>query len=78
MFGRYNIAIENKIVRGPLFNENTLSETDVLLRSYPSPEVDAAWDALMRVGIVTITGEEVSRLGKDPKLTVKAPREWRK
>jgi hypothetical protein len=72
------MAFEEKIVQGTLFNEKTLPVTDILLRSYPSPEVDAAWDALTHVGIVTITGREVSRLGKDPKQAVKAPSEWRR
>ena len=60
-----------KTIQGTLFNEDNL-----LLRAAPSPEVDAAWEALTDVGVVIITGEEVLRLGKDPSKTVKAPPEW--
>jgi Mycotoxin biosynthesis protein UstYa len=48
----------------------------LLLRSDPSPEVDAAWEELTDVGVIIITGDEVSQLGKDPTKTVKAPKEW--
>jgi Mycotoxin biosynthesis protein UstYa len=54
-----------------LFNED-----DILLRNEPSPEVDDAWKALTDIGVVIINGEEVSKLGKDPKKTVKAPPSW--
>ena len=76
LLNRYEIEYVEKTVSGPLFDEDTLSETDRLLRSYPSPEVDAAWEARTDVGIVLITGDEVSRLGKDPLKSVKAPDEW--
>ncbi|EHK96556.1 hypothetical protein M7I_7765 [Glarea lozoyensis 74030] len=57
--------------QGDLFNEDNL-----LLRQYPSPEVDDAWEALTDVGVVIINKEEVVKLGKDPKKAVKAPPEW--
>jgi hypothetical protein len=60
-----------KVVQGNLFNEENL-----LLRQYPSPEVDEAWEALTDVGVVIITEDEIIRLGKDPKTSVKAPPEW--
>ncbi|RDL40102.1 uncharacterized protein BP5553_00081 [Venustampulla echinocandica] len=71
LFRRIKIPVVKKTVQGTLFNEENL-----ILRAYPSPEVDAAWEALTDVGVVIITGEEVSKLGKDPSKTVKAPREW--
>jgi hypothetical protein len=48
----------------------------LLLRSVPSPEVDAAWEELTNVGVIIISGDEVSQLGKDLTKTVKAPKEW--
>lgn len=76
MFDRYEIETESKTVAGTLFNEDSLNEQEVLLRTYPNAKVDAAWEALTDVGIVTITTEEVKRLGKDPSKTVKAPSDW--
>lgn len=67
------IPVVEKVVQGTLFNEENL-----ILRSYPSPEVDAAWEAITDVGVVIITGEEVSKLGKNPTQTVKAPLGWGK
>jgi hypothetical protein len=48
----------------------------LLLRQYPSPQVDDAWEILTGVGVVIITEEEILRLGKDPKKAVKAPSKW--
>lgn len=76
MFDRFEIETETKVVAGTLFNEKTLNEQDLLLRSYPNAKVDAAWEALTDVGIVMITTDEVRRLGKDPSKTVRAPSEW--
>jgi hypothetical protein len=63
----------DKVVQSSLFNED-----NILLRSTPSPQVDAAWEALADVGVIVITAEEVIRLGKDPNKTVRAPVEWGK
>ncbi|KAG8534330.1 uncharacterized protein KY384_001174 [Bacidia gigantensis] len=71
VFERLNFGTVDKTVDGSLFNEHSL-----LLRRAPSAEVDAAWEALADIGIVTITTNEVLRLGKNPNNTVKAPPEW--
>ena len=72
MFSRYSVDLVTKVVVGPLFNEDTLSAKDQLLRAYPSKRVDAAWKELTEVGVITISRDEVVRLGKDPDLVVKA------
>ncbi|KAG9238953.1 hypothetical protein BJ875DRAFT_491967 [Amylocarpus encephaloides] len=71
IFDRLKIPLVDKIVQGTLFDEH-----DILLRRYPSPEVDTAWSTLTDVGVVIIQEAEVSRLGKDPKNTVRAPPGW--
>ncbi|CAG8960187.1 hypothetical protein HYFRA_00010666 [Hymenoscyphus fraxineus] len=71
LFDHIKIQFVEKVVQGTLFNEHNL-----LLRADPSPEVDEAWSKLTDVGVVIISGEEVSKLGKDPKKTVKAPLAW--
>jgi hypothetical protein len=58
-------------VKGTLFNED-----NELLRAPPSPEVDAAWDKIADVGIISLSSAEVKRLGKDPGKAAKAPVEW--
>ncbi|CAG8960186.1 hypothetical protein HYFRA_00010665 [Hymenoscyphus fraxineus] len=44
----------------------------------PSPEVDAAWNLIAAdsSAIITVNSEEAVRLGRDPKVIVKAPPEW--
>ena len=71
MLSRVNIPAIQRTVDGTLFNEK-----DAIFRQAPSDEVDAGWNRVSEIGIVTISGEEVSRLGKDPRKTVKAPVEW--
>lgn len=76
MFDRIRIEEETRVVAGTLFTEQTLSNEDVLLRTYPNAAVDQAWEEVTEVGILTITTDEVRRLGKDPENTVRAPPEW--
>lgn len=76
MFDRIKIETETKVVVGTLFNEETLSEQDVLLRTYPNAAVDQAWKEVTDVGILVITSDEVRNLGKDPSNTVRIPSEW--
>ncbi|KAH8892215.1 hypothetical protein GQ53DRAFT_793963 [Thozetella sp. PMI_491] len=48
-----------------------------ILRQEPSKDVDAAWEYMHQNGrIFLVTEEEVRRLGKDPEMTVTAPKEW--
>lgn len=76
LLSRQKLQLVNKVVSGPLFAEKSLSPTDHLLRSPPSPEVDQAWEALANISIFSISASEVLRLGKNPLESVKAPLEW--
>ena len=73
ILSRYDIDFEQRTVVGPLFNEDTLSSEEALLRSYPSPESEALWSEYEELGTLLISSDEVRRLGKDPATTVKAP-----
>ncbi|USW55921.1 Putative mycotoxin biosynthesis protein UstYa [Septoria linicola] len=76
ILSRYDIDLEQKTVVGPLFNEDSLSPEEALLRSYPSPESEALWCEYEEIGTLVISSDEVRRLGKDPETTVKAPVEF--
>ncbi|CAG8958248.1 hypothetical protein HYFRA_00000602 [Hymenoscyphus fraxineus] len=60
-----------KTVQVTLFNE-----PNDLLRRSPSPSVDAAWDRLASLGPFLISSTDIIRLGKNPKISTKAPLEW--
>lgn len=47
-----------------------------IYRLPPSPAVDAAWDKITRVNLISITEDEIRKLGKDPSLTVRSPESW--
>ncbi|KAL3958122.1 hypothetical protein ACCO45_008700 [Purpureocillium lilacinum] len=47
-----------------------------IFKQGPSAEVDAAWDRLYKFHYLLLSKEEVKKLGKNPKYTVKAPRSW--
>ncbi|KAM3469185.1 hypothetical protein MY8738_010156 [Beauveria namnaoensis] len=42
----------------------------------PSPQVDSAWARFADMAVIGLTGEQVTKLGKDPALTAKAPPSW--
>ncbi|CAK1362292.1 hypothetical protein CB0940_02437 [Cercospora beticola] len=73
IFSRYDIDFQQKTVVGPLFNEDSLSAEEALLRAYPSPETEALWDEYEEIGTLIISSDDVRLLGKDPSTTVKAP-----
>lgn len=54
------------------FQNNTLF-SDHILRQRPSPAVDAAWDDLSRLTVMTLSADEVRALGKDPATAVHMP-----
>ena len=63
----------------PRYEQNELFDrpsTYNIYRGPPSEEVDAAWEAISDVGVVTITGEDVRKVGKDTSKSVKAPEQW--
>ncbi|KAI5465074.1 hypothetical protein BGZ63DRAFT_440536 [Mariannaea sp. PMI_226] len=47
-----------------------------IFKQEPSAEVDAAWERLYKLGYIMLDEDEVRKLGKDPKYTVKAPSSW--
>jgi Mycotoxin biosynthesis protein UstYa len=53
-------------------------ETTSIYIQDPSPEVDAAWNHIAADAspIITINREEAIRLGRDPDVIVKAPKDW--
>ena len=73
ILSRYNVNFEQRTVVCPLFDEDSLSTEEVLLRSYPSEEVDVLWAKYEEIGTLVISSDDVRRLGKDPATTVKAP-----
>lgn len=81
----------DKYIQGPLLDRLAVDiyETqrdDILLpnasiprhiyRLPPSPEVDAAWEALSHNGLIAVSEDEVQRAGKDPTLALKIPEDW--
>lgn len=71
IFDRLDIPYSTKQINGSLADED-----DSVWRQPPSPEVDAAWERVSRTGWHTITSADVIAIGKDPSLTVRAPRDW--
>jgi len=47
-----------------------------IYREPPSPAVDEAWDRISRPGFFILNAEEIQRLGKDPSVSAKAPKQW--
>ncbi|KAI1201514.1 hypothetical protein F5X97DRAFT_331253 [Nemania serpens] len=70
-FDRIDISYVTKRINASLADED-----DSIWRKPPSPEVDAAWDRVARLGYHAVTSADVVALGKDPEMTVRAPAEW--
>ncbi|KAK7182697.1 hypothetical protein DPSP01_009620 [Paraphaeosphaeria sporulosa] len=47
-----------------------------IYRGPPSPEVDAAWEAIEYPAQMHFSREEIIKLGKDPEAAAKLPEEW--
>ena len=69
-----DIRYETRTLRsGHLANSTA---PDAIYRMPQSPEVHKAWSNLTRPAIFPITREDVIRLGKDPEVAIKAPKEY--
>ena len=53
-----------------------LTSNESVLRQDPSPAVDAAWDRIADLAVISLTSQQVSKLRKSPKTAVKAPVDW--
>ena len=73
LLDKVEFQFENRKVEGTLFDEETLSKDELLLRSHSNDASDAAWAALSVIERIPVTAEEVRRLGKDPDTVVKIP-----
>ncbi|KAH7033716.1 uncharacterized protein B0I36DRAFT_321940 [Microdochium trichocladiopsis] len=71
IFDRLDIPVTTKTINASLANED-----DSIWRKTPSPEVDAAWERVSKLGYHTISTADVLALGKDPSMTVRAPASW--
>jgi len=72
-FDKFDIPYTTKQINASLANED-----DSIWRKPPSPEVDAAWERVSRLGYHIVTTADVVALGKDPDSTVRAPAHWGK
>ena len=68
---RLDLPLQLQTVNGSLFND-----PHSIFREEPSPAVDDAWERVAKIGIFTVSSDEVAKLGKDPLKTVKAPESW--
>ncbi|RFU34064.1 hypothetical protein B7463_g2296, partial [Scytalidium lignicola] len=57
-----------------IFIDNELFGNSIF-RELPSPEVDAAWAAITRMGVTAVTKSDIVRAGKDPAYVVKHPKD---
>ena len=62
------VEYESLTFRGSLYHRTAW-------KGEPRPELDSLWHRVGQVGIMSITAEEVRRLGKDPDYVVKVPEE---
>jgi hypothetical protein len=58
------------------YRTHKLWHKESIYRQPPSPDVDAAWDAISEAILIPISKSEVRRLGKDPYATIHTPPEW--
>lgn len=62
------VEYESLTFRGSLFHKSAW-------KGQPRPELDALWHRVGQVSVMSITADEVRRLGKDPDYVVKWPEE---
>lgn len=71
MFDYFKLKMREHTYEAPFFNSPYS-----IYRGPPSPEVDAAWEAIEYPAMMHFSREEIIRLGKDPDATAKLPKEW--
>lgn len=75
---RTKIELLEQQIQTPLINRHNPNGSSIY-REPPSPDVDKAWERLHKGDRLFLVGEdEVSRIGKDPDVLIKAPLEWGK
>ncbi|PTB81973.1 hypothetical protein M440DRAFT_1444809 [Trichoderma longibrachiatum ATCC 18648] len=73
---RTKIELLEQQIQTPLINRHNPNGSSIY-REPPSPDVDKAWERLHKGDRLFLVGEdEVSRIGKDPDVLIKAPLEW--
>lgn len=60
-------------IRDVVFNGSFVNYPPSIYRSDPSEEINVAWDEISDVGWILITKDDVVKMGKDPKISSKAP-----
>jgi hypothetical protein len=65
-----NLSATPQLVRGEIENNG-----DVFHQA-PSPQVDEAWDNLLKYNNVWVTSKELRSAGKDPEISVKLPLDY--
>ncbi|KND86455.1 hypothetical protein TOPH_08925 [Tolypocladium ophioglossoides CBS 100239] len=58
------------------FATHPITSNESVFRQEPSSTVEAPWDRVADLGVITLTHEQVVRLGKNPSTVVKAPADW--
>lgn len=69
LFDQIGIRLDTVVINGTLLNTNPPS----IYREDPSPAVDAAWDRISNVRTISMSRDDVIKLGKDPLTTAKYP-----
>jgi hypothetical protein len=72
VFDQVDLALHAHQLNGRLHDNTSIYRHD------PSPEVDKAWDTLAAENyeIITVDAATISKIGKRPSLSVKAPLDW--
>ena len=71
----FSLELHESAMNKTLWGTN---ETTSIYIQDPSSEVDAAWDYISAEAgqVITISSREAKRLGRDPGVITKAPRDW--
>lgn len=73
LLDKIEFQFENRKVEGTLFDEETLSKDELLLRTHSNDASDVAWAGLSAIERIPMTAKEVRRLGKNLDTVVKIP-----
>ncbi|KAI0480009.1 hypothetical protein F4859DRAFT_478102 [Xylaria cf. heliscus] len=74
IFDQLNIPTTLRDLHIPLI-PNATDPRDIY-RLPPSPAVDEAWDQITHVNLISISEDEIRKLGKDPSLAIRSPESW--
>jgi len=70
LLDRFNVELHEAVTNSSIWDDG------FIFKKLPSPEADAAWNRVASIRILTLTGDDLKRMGRNKDEAAKVPLEW--